>query len=203
MMRAPSLVICGRPMEWERSAHLHVSGIVRSALHAGGRGQLARHCARYGGRGRVKTLLSATSFELHVSRPFWFGSFGLAPAVGAHFLSARRNVQVDDRGELFFPLFVPQAGLWLLYRRVGRSQKRSIWQQPSRHCGPSARAVRARPRSRSTSRRCCSDRALVPPDRARASPRTRRPSSLSPRQPRPARCDTSRRPPWSGLVWAR
>jgi hypothetical protein len=61
--------------------------------------------------------LGAASLGLHLSRPFWFGSFGTAPTLGARFFSGRRNVRVDENEELVVPVFSPQAGLWLLYRQ--------------------------------------------------------------------------------------
>jgi hypothetical protein len=62
-------------------------------------------------------LLSAAFVELRLYRPFWFGPFALAPALGVRLFSARRNVRVNAEERLALPLFVPQAALLLIYRR--------------------------------------------------------------------------------------
>jgi hypothetical protein len=60
--------------------------------------------------------LGAASVGLHISRSVWFGQFGIAPTLGARFLSGRRNVRVDKREKLVLPVVSPQGGMWLIYR---------------------------------------------------------------------------------------
>lgn len=62
-------------------------------------------------------LLGAAYLELAVSRPFWFGAFGVSPMLGVRVFSAPRNVRVNGDEELVLPLAVPQLALSLVYRR--------------------------------------------------------------------------------------
>ncbi len=62
-------------------------------------------------------LLGAGYLELAVSRPFWFGAFGLSPLLGVRVFSAPRNVRVNREELLVLPLAVPQLALSLAYRR--------------------------------------------------------------------------------------
>jgi len=59
---------------------------------------------------------SAAFAELDVSRPIWFGRFGLAPGLGVRFFSARRTVAVDGANELQLSTPSVRALLTLLFR---------------------------------------------------------------------------------------
>jgi hypothetical protein len=61
------------------------------------------------------TAYSAAFLQVAISRPFTFGPFALAPALGLRAHLAERRVQVDDVERLVVPLFVPQAQLSLLW----------------------------------------------------------------------------------------
>lgn len=53
---------------------------------------------------------------VHVSRPVWFGSFGLVPKVGLRVFTDERGVTVDGVKELVLSGFVPQLSLGVAYR---------------------------------------------------------------------------------------
>jgi hypothetical protein len=63
------------------------------------------------------TAYSAAFLQLAVSRPFTFGAFALAPALGVRAHLAERSVRVDNVERLVLPLFVPQAQLSLLWAK--------------------------------------------------------------------------------------
>ena len=65
----------------------------------------------------TQMLLSTGYLELAVSRPFWFGAFGVAPLLGVRVFSAPRNVRVNGDEQLALPWAVPQLALSLAYRR--------------------------------------------------------------------------------------
>jgi hypothetical protein len=66
-------------------------------------------------RAESSTMVSAGFAELGLSRPFWFGQFGLGPLVGARVFTAQRFASVNSHDLLSVPLFVPQLALVLTF----------------------------------------------------------------------------------------
>jgi len=65
----------------------------------------------------TSNLLSAAYLELHLSRPFWLGRFGVAPGLGVRLFSDGRNVLVNTKEQLALPPLTPEATLSFVYRR--------------------------------------------------------------------------------------
>lgn len=60
---------------------------------------------------RSGTVVAAWFLDASLSRPIWFGSLALAPAVGTRFFASERGVRLDAREKLTLSGFVPQLSL--------------------------------------------------------------------------------------------
>lgn len=63
------------------------------------------------------TSLSAGVVDVALSRPFWFGAFGLSPELGLSIATAERRVTIDEIRQLTLPVLVPVAKLSLVWRQ--------------------------------------------------------------------------------------
>jgi hypothetical protein len=65
---------------------------------------------------RNNPVTTSLFFAAHVSRPFWFGRFGLLPEVGARLFTGARGVHIDGDERLRLSGIVPALSLSLVYR---------------------------------------------------------------------------------------
>jgi hypothetical protein len=68
-------------------------------------------------RSSPSMLLSVAYLELQLSRPFFFGGFGVAPGLGVRLFSDHRKVRVNEKEQLALPLLTPEAMMSFVYRR--------------------------------------------------------------------------------------